>query len=96
MLGLSFYATAYYENVFHQDAAHRALLFGLAEPGAVIGLVVGLVVLPRRIAADPGRAVRTIAWLAIGAAIGAAGLALAPMWPSPLPRSWSSPAPRPW
>ena len=78
VLGLAFYATAYYENVFHQDAAHRALLFGLAEPGAVIGLVVGTVVLPRRIAADPGRAVRTIAWLAIAAAIGAAGLALAP------------------
>ena len=55
VLGLAFYATAYYENVFHQDAAHRALLFGLAEPGAVIGLVVGTVVLPRRIAADPGK-----------------------------------------
>ncbi len=78
VLGLTFYATAYYENVFHQDAAHRALLFGLAEPGAVIGLVIGTVVLPRRIAADPGRAMRTIAWLAAAAAIGAACLALAP------------------
>jgi ABC-type branched-subunit amino acid transport system ATPase component len=78
VLGLTFYATAYYENVFHQDAAHRALLFGLAEPGAVIGLVIGTVVLPRRIAADPGKAMRTIAWLAAAAAIGAACLALAP------------------
>ncbi len=78
MLGLTFYATAYYENVFHQDAAHRALLFGLAEPGAVIGLVIGMVVLPRRIAADPGKAMRTIAWLAVAAAAGAACLALAP------------------
>ena len=78
VLGLTFYATAYYENVFHQDAAHRALLFGLAEPGAVIGLVVGMVVLPRRIAADPGKAMRTIAWLAVAAAAGAACLALAP------------------
>ncbi len=78
VLGLTFYATAYYENVFHQDAAHRALLFGLAEPGAVIGLVIGLVVLPRRIAADPGKAMRTIAWLAVAAAAGAALLALAP------------------
>ena len=78
VLGLTFYATAYYENVFHQDAAHRVLLFGLAEPGAVIGLVIGLVVLPRRIAADPGKAMRTIGWLAVAAAAGAALLALAP------------------
>ena len=78
VLGLTFYATAYYENVFHQDAAHRVLLFGLAEPGAVIGLVVGTVFLPRRIAADPGQAMRTIAWLAVVAAAGAACLALAP------------------
>jgi ABC-type branched-subunit amino acid transport system ATPase component len=78
VLGLTFYATAYYENVFHQDAAHRVLLFGLAEPGAFIGLVIGVVVLPRRIAADPGKAMRTIAWLAVAAAVGAALLALAP------------------
>ena len=78
VLGLTFYATAYYENVFHQDAAHRALLFGLAEPGAVVGLLIGLLVLPRRIAADPGKAIRTIAWLAVAAAAGAACLALAP------------------
>ena len=78
VLGFTFYATAYYENVFHQDAAHRALLFGLAEPGAVIGLVIGVAVLPRRIAADPGKALRTIAWLAVAAAAGAACLALAP------------------
>ena len=78
VLGFTFYATAYYENVFHQDAAHRALLFGLAEPGAVIGLVIGTLVLPPRIAADPGKALRTIAWLAVAAAAGAACLALAP------------------
>jgi ABC-type branched-subunit amino acid transport system ATPase component len=78
VLGVTFYATAYYENVFHQDAAHRALLFGLAEPGAVVGLVVAVVVLPRRIADDPGRATRAIAWLAVAAAAGAACLALAP------------------
>ena len=78
VLGLTFYATAYYENVFHQDAAHRALLFGLVEPGAVVGLVVGFMVLPPRIAADPGKAMRTIAWLAVASAAGAACMALAP------------------
>jgi branched-chain amino acid transport system ATP-binding protein len=78
VLGLTFYATAYYENVFHQDAAHRALLFGLVEPGAVVALVVGVVVLPRRIAADPGKAMRTIAWLAAVAAAGAACMCVAP------------------
>ena len=44
----------------------------------MIGLLIGLVVLPRRIAADPGKAVRAIAWLAVAAAAGAACLALAP------------------
>jgi branched-chain amino acid transport system ATP-binding protein len=78
VLGVTFYATAYYENVLHQDAAHRALIFGLAEPGALIGLVIGFVVLPRRIAEDPGHALRTISWLAVAAAAGAVGLALAP------------------
>ncbi len=78
VLGFTFYAIAYYENVFHQDATQRALLFGLAEPGAVVGLVIGTVLLPRRIAADPGKALRTIGWLAVVAAAGAAGLALAP------------------
>ncbi len=78
VLGFTFYATAYYENVFHQDAANRALLFGLAEPGAVVGLVIGTMILPRRIAADPGKAIRTIAWLAVAAAAGACCLALAP------------------
>ena len=78
VLGFTFFATAYYENVFHQDAANRALLFGLAEPGAVVGLVIGTMVLPSRIAADPGKAIRTIAWLAVAAAAGAACLALAP------------------
>jgi branched-chain amino acid transport system ATP-binding protein len=78
VLGVTFYATAYYQNVFHQDAAQRALLFGLAEPGAVIGLLVGIALLPKLIAADPGRAMRVIGLLAVAAAVGAAGLALAP------------------
>jgi ABC-type branched-subunit amino acid transport system ATPase component len=78
VLGFTFFATAYYENVFHQDAANRALIYGLVAPGAVIGLVIGTMVLPRRIATDPGQAIRTIAWLAVAAAAGACGLALAP------------------
>jgi ABC-type branched-subunit amino acid transport system ATPase component len=78
VLGFTFFATAYYENVFHQDAANRALIFGLVEPGAVVGLVIGTMVLPSRIAADPGKAIRTIAWLAVAAAAGACCLALAP------------------
>jgi ABC-type branched-subunit amino acid transport system ATPase component len=78
VLGFTFYAIAYYENVFHQDASDRALLFGLVEPGAIVGLVIATIVLPPRIAADPGKAIRTIAWLAVAAAAGAAGMALAP------------------
>jgi ABC-type branched-subunit amino acid transport system ATPase component len=78
VLGLTFYAGAYYQNVFHQDAANRALLFGLSAPGAVIGLLMATVVLPRRISADPGKALRLIGLVALVAGLAAAGLALAP------------------
>jgi branched-chain amino acid transport system ATP-binding protein len=81
VLGLSFYANLLYENVFHQDAASRALLFGLAEPGAVVGLVIGFIVIPKRINADPGRAVRLIATLALVAGLATAVLAAAPSLP---------------
>jgi len=82
VLGLSFYANQLYENVFHQDAAHRAMLFGLAEPGAAVGLVIGFSVMPKRISADPGRALRLIATLAFEAGLAAAALALAPSVPT--------------
>ena len=81
VFGLFFFANTYYENVFHQDAAHRALLFGLAEPGAVVGLLIGFVALPTRITDDPGRALRLIATLALGAGAAAGVLALAPTVP---------------
>ncbi len=82
VLGLSFYANQLYENVFHQDAAHRAMLFGLAEPGAAVGLLIGFLVMPKRISADPGRALRLIATLALSAGLAAAALALAPSVPT--------------
>jgi ABC-type branched-subunit amino acid transport system ATPase component/predicted MFS family arabinose efflux permease len=78
VLGLTFYLNLYFENVFHQDAASRALLFGLAEPGAVVGLLIAFRVLPRRTGADPAATIRVIAVLALVAAAAAALLALAP------------------
>src|SRR5580700_4456660 len=82
VVGLSFYANQLYENVFHQDAAHRAMLFGLAEPGVAVGLLIGFLVLPKRISGDPGRALRLIATLAFTAGLAAAALALAPSVPT--------------
>jgi ABC-type branched-subunit amino acid transport system ATPase component/predicted MFS family arabinose efflux permease len=78
VIGLSYYLTAYYENVFHQDAAQRALLFGLAEPGAVLGLLLGCLVVPPRLRTDPGRALRLIAAMALLAGVAAVVLAVAP------------------
>jgi ABC-type branched-subunit amino acid transport system ATPase component/predicted MFS family arabinose efflux permease len=78
VLGLTFYLNLYFENVFHQDASSRALLLGLAEPGAVAGLLIAFRVLPRRTGADPAAAVRIIAVLALVAGASAATLALAP------------------
>jgi branched-chain amino acid transport system ATP-binding protein len=78
VLGLTFYVGEYYQNVFHQDAVQRAMLFALAEPGAVLGLLLGFFVVPKRIAADPGKALRLIGVSALLAGIAAAGLALAP------------------
>jgi ABC-type branched-subunit amino acid transport system ATPase component/predicted MFS family arabinose efflux permease len=78
VLGLTFYVGEYYQNVFHQDAAQRAMLFALAEPGAVLGLLFGIFVVPRRIAADPGQALRLVGVSAVLAGVAAAALALAP------------------
>jgi predicted MFS family arabinose efflux permease len=65
VFGLTFYLNSYYENVFHQDASQRAMLLALAEPGALIGLLLGLVFVPRRMSTDPGVALRTAGMLAL-------------------------------
>ena len=96
VLGLTFYATAYYENVFHQDAAHRGCSSAWPSreqssassspwrsfPGA------SPPTRGRRCEQSPGwpwlPPPEQPAW------------PWRPMWPRPMPRSWSSPAPLPW
>ena len=97
VLGLTFYATAYYENVFHQDAAHRATALrpGRAGSGHRPG--------HRHRWSCPGaspptrgrRCVPSPGWPWLPPP-GQPAWPWRPMWPRPMPRSWSSPAPLPW
>jgi branched-chain amino acid transport system ATP-binding protein len=81
VIGVQHFADLLYRNVFHQGASQCALILAVAQPGAFIGLVLGFVVVQRRMANDPGRVVRSIALVAVGAAACLVGLALAPTLP---------------
>jgi branched-chain amino acid transport system ATP-binding protein len=77
-LGLRSFTDLLYRNVFHQDAAARALIAAGVQPGAVVGLIVGFVVLRRRFAQRPGDAVRLLGLAAGVAAACLGGMAAAP------------------
>jgi len=78
VIGVQHFADLLYRNVFHQGASQRALILAVVQPGAFIGLVLGFVVVQRLMTNDPGRAVRWISFVAVGAAVCLAALALAP------------------
>ena len=81
VVGVRHFADLLERNVFHVDAASRALSFALVAPGAFVGLLVGLVVFPRLMATDPGRALRLVAFTAVGASACLAAVTLAPSDP---------------
>jgi branched-chain amino acid transport system ATP-binding protein len=78
IVGMRHFADLLYRNVFHLSAGGRALVFALVEPSTFVGLVVGLIVVPRLMARDLGRAVRLVSYAAVGAAACLAAMALAP------------------
>jgi ABC-type branched-subunit amino acid transport system ATPase component len=68
----------FYQNVLHQSAAPRSLIFALVQPAAFVGLVAGFVIVQRAMTADPGRAVRLIAVTTAVAGVFLVAFALAP------------------
>ena len=77
-LGIRSFTDLLYRNVFHQDAAARTLIAAGVQPGAVVGLVLGIVVLRHRFATRPGSAVRLLGLAAVVAAACLGGMAVAP------------------
>jgi ABC-type branched-subunit amino acid transport system ATPase component len=78
VIGVQHFADLLYRNVFHQGASQRALILAAVQPGVFIGLVLGFVFVQRLMTNDPGRAVRWVALVAVGAALCLVALALAP------------------
>jgi ABC-type branched-subunit amino acid transport system ATPase component/MFS family permease len=80
-LGIRSFTDLLYRNVFHQDTAARSLIAAAVQPGAVLGLVLGIVVLRRRFADHPDDAVRLLGVAAVVAAACLGGMAAAPSLP---------------
>ena len=78
VLGIRSFMDLLYRNVFHQDAAHQALIAAAVQPGAVLGLAIGFVLVSRRFLRDPGAALRLVA---LSGALAAA--CLLGVWASP-------------
>ncbi|HEV2308936.1 MAG TPA: MFS transporter, partial [Acidimicrobiia bacterium] len=77
-LGFRSFGDLVYRNLFHQDAAARALIAACVQPAGVVGLVIGIVVLRRRFASRPDDAVRLLGFAALVAAACLGGMAAAP------------------
>jgi branched-chain amino acid transport system ATP-binding protein len=60
-IGIEQFANLFYENVLHQDASQRHTILSAVQPFALVGLLVGMVVVQRLMVRDPARAVRAIA-----------------------------------
>jgi len=78
VLGMRSFTDLLYRNVFHQDAAHRALIAASVQPGALIGLAIGFVLVGRRFVHDPGAAVRLLALSGALSAVCLVGVAASP------------------
>ena len=61
VIGIEQFANLFYENVLHQDASQRKTILAAVEPFALVGLLVGMVVVQRLMVKDSARAVRAIA-----------------------------------
>jgi ABC-type branched-subunit amino acid transport system ATPase component len=78
VIGIQQYAALFYQNVLHQDASRRNLIFAIVQPAALLGLIAGLVIVQRRMAKDPGHTIRLIALTGIISAACLIGFAMAP------------------
>jgi branched-chain amino acid transport system ATP-binding protein len=77
-LGLTSLLSLFYEEVYHVGSAGRGVIFAMAEPAQVIGLIVGAIVVQRVMSRDPGATMRLLGFSAIGSGICMAVMALSP------------------
>jgi ABC-type branched-subunit amino acid transport system ATPase component/sugar phosphate permease len=77
-IGIGQFTSLFYQQILHLDASQRGFLLAATEPGAVLGLILGGVVIRPMILSDPGRVVRLIALSSTAAGVILVGFALAP------------------
>jgi branched-chain amino acid transport system ATP-binding protein len=78
VIGIQQFAALFYQNVLHQDASQRNLIFAWVQPAALVGLIAGMVIVQRRMVKDPGRTIRLLALTGVISAACLAALATAP------------------
>jgi branched-chain amino acid transport system ATP-binding protein len=78
VIGIEQFANLFYENVLHQDASRRNTILGAVQPFALVGLLIGMVVVQRLIVKNVARAVRAVALGATLAGVCLVVLAVAP------------------
>jgi ABC-type branched-subunit amino acid transport system ATPase component/sugar phosphate permease len=78
LAGLQTLLNNFYAEVYHIGPGLRGLIGAFGEVAQVGGLIVGAVFVQRALSRDPGRVMRVIALIAIGACVCIAGVALSP------------------
>ncbi len=81
ILGITTFTSLFYQEILHLDASRRGLIVSLTEPGEIIGLFFGLMIVQRLMTKDPGRAMRIVSLSGIGAAAFLCVFAFAPNLP---------------
>jgi branched-chain amino acid transport system ATP-binding protein len=77
-LGIGTFLSVFYDEVYHVDSRGRGVIFAMAEPAQIVGLLVGAVVMQKLVTKDPGRAMSLLGYAAIGSAACLAVIALSP------------------
>ena len=77
-IGIGQFTSLFYQQILHLDASQRGFLAALTEPGGVLGLIFGSVVIRPLILSRPGRVVQLIALNSTVAGVLLIGFALSP------------------
>ena len=77
-IGLGTFLQVFYDQVYHVGPGLRGVIGAVAEPSAVVGIIVGLVIVQKLQARDPGLVMKLLGVTAVGSAICFAVIALSP------------------
>ncbi len=78
LIGFVTLASLLYEEEFGLNEVARGSVAALVEPLQLVGLVIGAKVATKYVLTDPGRILKFLSWISLGAALLAAVFALAP------------------